>query len=393
MRKVLIMGSWSLLRLASVLGLVVSAQAQPPERSATLRITVVGQASIHSDLRRSAPAAVEQARKYLANADVRFTNLEVAVASRDAAVQPARNAERVEPQVLDCLREMGFNLLSLSNNHALDLGQAGLRETRKEVAQRGFGFAGTGANLAEAVAPGFVDTPAGRVALIGMASGAEGQLPPETWAAPDHPGVNFLQQRKDSTLNPEQASRILESVRKAARESSGVIVYQHNHYWGDGQGSGLPPGRTKTISRFETHPWQVAWAHQLIDAGAILYVAHGDPSLHGVEIYKGRPIFYSLGNFIFQSPLSSIGLDTYGPLAYMSAIAQVEFRGGKVSAIHFVPIVLSLNDAGEAPRGVPYLAEGREARLILLGLADASRQFGTEIHIEGDGANAIVGNK
>ena len=116
--------------LVPVLGLVVSSQAQPPDRSAMLRITVVGQASIHSDLRKSAPAAVEQAHKYLANADVRFTNLEVAVAPRDAAVQPRRNAERVDPEVLDCLREMGFNLLSLSNNHALDLGQPGLRTTR-----------------------------------------------------------------------------------------------------------------------------------------------------------------------------------------------------------------------------------------------------------------------
>jgi poly-gamma-glutamate capsule biosynthesis protein CapA/YwtB (metallophosphatase superfamily) len=383
---------WSLRSIPLVLGMIGSAQTQPADRSATLRITVVGQSSIHSDLRKTAPAAVEQARKYLGNADVRFTNLEVAVAPGDAAVEPHRNAERVDPQVLDCLREMGFNLLSLSNNHALDLGMEGLRTTRAEVARRGFGFAGTGANLAEALAAGFVDTPAGRVGLIGMASGAEGQLPPETWAAPDHAGVNFLEQRKDGTLNPEQASRILEAVRKAARESAGVIVYQHNHYWGDGQGSGLPPGRTKTISRFETHQWQVEWAHQLIDAGAILYVAHGDPSLHGVEIYKGRPIFYSLGNFIFQSPLSSIGLDTYGPLAYMSAIAQVEFRGGRVSALHFVPIVLSMN-AGDTPRGVPYVAEGREARTILLGLADASKQFGTEIRIDGDSASVILGKR
>ena len=383
----------SLHLLVPVLGLVVSARAQSPDRSATLRITVVGQASIHSDLRKSAPAAVEQARKYLANADVRFTNLEVAVASRDAAVQPRPNAERVDPIVLDCLREMGFNLLSLSNNHALDLGQAGLRETREEVARRGFGFAGTGANLAEALAPGFVDTPAGRVGLIGLASGALGQLTPDTWAAPEHSGVNFLEQRKDGTLNPEHVSRILESVRKAASQSSGVIVYQHNHYWGDQQGSGLPPGRTKIISRFETPQWQVAWAHQLIDAGATLYVDHGDPSLHGVEIYKGRPIFYDLGNFIFQSPLSSIVLDTYGPLAYMSAIAQVEFRGSRVSAIRFVPIVLSLNDAGESPRGVPYVAEGAEARTILLKLADASKQFGTEIRIEGDSATLILGDK
>lgn len=379
--------------LVPVLGLVVSAQAQPPDRSSTLRITVVGQSSIHSDLRKSAPAAVAQARKYLANADVRFTNLEVAVASRDAAVQPRRNAERVDPEVLDCLREMGFNLLSLSNNHALDLGMAGLRTTRDEVARRGFGFAGTGANLAEALAPGFVDTPAGRIGLIAMASGALGQLSPDTWAAPDHPGVNFLEQRKDGTLNPEHVARILEAVRKAASESSGVIVYEHNHYWGDRQGSGLPPGRTKIISRFETPAWQVTWAHQLIDAGAILYVDHGDPSLHGVEIYKGRPIFYDLGNFIFQSPLSSIGLDTYGPLAYMSAIAQVEFQHGRVSAIHFVPIVLSMNDAAGSPRGVPYLAEGREARIILLGLADASKQFGTEIRIEGDSATLVLGDK
>lgn len=360
------------------------------DQSGTLRITIVGQAHIHSDLRKTAPAAVEQARTYLSNADVRFTNLETAVASRDAVIQPRPNVGRTDPEVLDCLREMGFNLLSLSNNHAFDLGLGGLLATREEVARRGFGFAGTGANLAEALAPGFVETPAGRVALIGMASGAEMQLPPDTWAAPDHPGVNFLEQRNDATLNPAQVSQILDSVRKAARASVGVIVYQHNHYWGDGQGSGLPPGRFKIISRFDTPQWQVDWAHQLIDAGALLYVAHGDPSLHGVEIYKGRPIFYDLGNFVFQPTVS---LDTYGPLSYMSTIAQVEFRSGRVSAIHFVPIVLSMNDAAEAPRGVPYLAEGREARTILLGLADASRQFGTEIRIEGDRASFIVGNK
>ena len=55
--------------------------------------------------------------------------------------------------------------------------------------------------------------------------------------------------------------------------------------------------------------------------------------------------------------------------------------------------MLSLNDSGEAPRGVPYVAEGGEARTILLGLADASRQFGTEIHIDGESASVIVGNK
>jgi hypothetical protein len=70
MSNVLTTGTWSRRWLAPVLGMIVSAQAQPPDRSAILRITVVGQANIHSDLRKSVPAVVDQARKYVANADV-----------------------------------------------------------------------------------------------------------------------------------------------------------------------------------------------------------------------------------------------------------------------------------------------------------------------------------
>jgi poly-gamma-glutamate synthesis protein (capsule biosynthesis protein) len=104
--------------------------------------------------------------------------------------------------VLDCLKDMGFNLLSLSNNHAWDPGEAGLRITAGEVMHRGFAHAGTGVNSTAATAPGFLDTPAGRVALIAMASGGP-QLMPDTWAGPDHAGVNFLELNKDGTLNPE----------------------------------------------------------------------------------------------------------------------------------------------------------------------------------------------
>jgi poly-gamma-glutamate synthesis protein (capsule biosynthesis protein) len=282
---------------------------------------------------------------------------------------------------------MGFNLLSLSNNHALDLGEGGLRATLEEITRRGIGHAGTGADLAAAMAPGFLQTPAGRVALIGMASGAS-QLTPDTWAAAGHPGVNFLELRKDGTLNPEHTKRLLQAVRDAAREADSVIVYQHNHYWGDARGSGMPPGREKRVDRFETPQWQVEWAHQLIDAGATMFVGHGDPALHAVEIYKGRPIFYGLGNFIFES---GNPLDVYGPLAYMSVVAHVEFRDGKLSGLSFQPIVLSLNDAGEAPRGTPYLAEGGEAAVILGRLADISRHYGTEIRIAGNSATVMIG--
>ena len=379
--------AWALLLVASAFssfGPAIHAQAPTSAASPTLRVAVVGQALIKTDLRRAAPVAVEQARRYLQGADVRFTNLETAVAPREAAVTPRPPATRTDPDVLDCLKDMGFNLLSLSNNHAWDLGEAGLRLTRDEVARRGFAYAGTGVNSAAAVAPGFLETPAGRVALIGMASGAI-QLTPDTWAAPDHPGVNFLELRKDETLNPEQAGRILNAVREAARQTPNVIVYQHNHYWGDARGSGQPPGRSKTVDRIDA-PWLVEWTHRLIDAGASMYVGHGDPVLHGVEIYKGRPILHGLGNFIFEGNTA----DTWGPLAFMGTVAHAEFKGGTLTGLSFQPIVLSLDTVAGAPRGIPYLAEGGEAAAILGRLADLSRRYGTEMRIAGETATVVM---
>jgi poly-gamma-glutamate synthesis protein (capsule biosynthesis protein) len=86
--------------------------------------------------------------------------------------------------VLDCLKDMGFNLLSLSNNHAWDLGEAGLRITAGEVMHRGFAHAGTGVNSTAATAPGFLDTPAGRVALIAMAAGGVAAAVIPKWCQP-----------------------------------------------------------------------------------------------------------------------------------------------------------------------------------------------------------------
>jgi len=356
-------------------------------QSTKLRVAAVGQALIWTDLRRAAPVAVEQARRYLADADVRFTNLETAVAPGDAAVKPRGElAEWTDPDVLDCLKAMGFNMLSLSNNHAWDLGEAGIFTTIAEVRKRGFAHAGSGADDAAAVAPGVLDTPAGRVALIAMASGGP-QLTPDTWAGPRHAGVNFLELRSDGTLNAAHTERILKSVRDAARQVPYVIVYQHNHYWGDARGSGQPPDRDKHIDRFETAPWMVEWAHRLIDAGASMYVSHGDPALHGVEIYKGRPILYGLGNYIFHGAFSR---DVYGPLAYMSAVAHAEFEGGRVTALSFEPIVLSFEDKGSAPLGTPYLAESAEASLILGYLRDVSRQYGTEMQIKGSRGAVVL---
>ena len=80
--------------------------------------------------------------------------------------------------------------------------------------------------------------------------------------------------------------------------------------------------------------WLKKWTHAEVDAGADIIVMHGAPLLHGVEIYHGRPIFFDLGNFIFQAPPIDVLLDE--PIKWESVVAYVEFQG-KESTIDSVP--------------------------------------------------------
>lgn len=366
-----------------VLPMATLAAAVPLEgkgQDTNISVALVGQALIKSDVCSTAPDAFEQARGYLGQVDVAFTNLEVAIAPPGHSLTPrSASAVPAPPVVLDCLKSMGFNLLSLANNHSLDLQQDGIGVTIEQVRERGLAHAGTGADAAAAAAAGILDTPQGKVALVAMATGASQLADPETWAAPGRPGVNYLELLPDGRLNPQHRNRILDAVRAAANESSLVIVYHHNHEWGEPVGSGLPPDRERRIGRFETQPWSVDWAHELIDAGASIYVAHGDPSLHGVEIYKGKLILYGLGNYIFESVG---GNDRYGPLAYMSAVATAEFSSGQLVSAAFRPLILSTVTQDGAPRGAPYLAEGAEAEVILFRLVDQSRRHGVTLEVD-----------
>ena len=141
------------------------------------------------------------------------------------------------------------------------------------------------------------------------------------------------------------------------------------------------------MTRFDTPAWLVAWTHELIDAGASLYVAHGNPALHGVEVYKGRPILYGLGNYIFNSENP---IDRYGPLAYFSAVATCEFIDGRLAAVRFRPLVLSLDSTAQVPRGIPYLAQGGEAEAVLQRLVQVSKRHGTVLTIDGESASVAL---
>src|SRR5262245_3812958 len=134
------------------------AQATPP---GSLTITLTGQSMIRSDIRATAPRAVPAIQELL-KGDVVFTNLEAAVALPGQSVKEGRGF-LTPPETLDAIKALGFNLLSLSNNHAFDMQATGILNTLAEVDRRGIARAGIGRTLNEASAPGYLKTTKGTI--------------------------------------------------------------------------------------------------------------------------------------------------------------------------------------------------------------------------------------
>lgn len=397
-------------RLALAMGclaavLVIGVAVWP--QSSTFNITVTGQSMIRGDIRVHTPNAVATISPLLTG-DVKFTNFEATVIENESTHDGRFLSP---PAALDALQALGFNLLALSDNHSFDLKVAGIQNTLREVKARNIVHAGIGNNSAEATAPGYLKTPKGTIALVAMASGliAEGGS-----ATATRPGVNELRieaggKPNESTTelppapgnepNAEDKQRILQGIREAHQHADLVLVYEHNHVFLNRPFSAITSDELP--ERLAPADWLKKWTHEEVDAGADIIVMHGMPLLHGVEIYRGRPIFYDLGNFIFNVPPVDIQLDE--PINWQSAVAHVAFQGRNLQSVTFQPIIMNKIGQGEPDlhdehtnnlflqtRGLPALATGDQARYILQRLADASRPFGTKIEVKGDTAEIVL---
>ncbi len=375
-------GLWSRIRLgilalgvAGTLGVAGRAAGDAP-----LRIALTGQALIQSDLRETAPEKIKALAGVLRGHDVVFTDLETVI-DVGAGAKKTRDTQffhAAPPAVLDCLKDLGFNMLALSNNHAFDLGPSGVMAAIEETKKRGFVTAGTGPNLAAATAPAILTTPRGRVALVAMASGKVGE---NAMATADRAGVDEVRlDEKTGEINAEDAARVFASLHAAAASADVVIAYQHDHYW-------------EKDNRV-TPEWKKRFAHACIDAGATLYISHGAPMLHGIEIYHGHVIFYDLGGLVFHT-VTAPGY--YLPEIWESAIVDAQYEKGRVTSLRLRAVALNELGEGAPPsprfyltRGAPSLATGDQARGIFERLARLSAALGTKISIEGDSAVVVL---
>src|SRR5262245_16113832 len=286
-------------------------------------------------------------------ADAAFTNLEMLFHDYEpyAMNESGGTYMRAEPALLKDLVWAGFDLVSRANNHQGDYGVLGMQLTSKYVAASGLVQAGVGESLAEAREAKFLETPKGRVALVSVAS----TFPDHSRAGrtrgdmPARPGLNPLRFTTTTTVTPARLAELRQIAAEIAGRPAGNAAGDSFTFFGRRFVAGAQPGvKTEplkedldeivsvvrnasrlsdyTIVTSHTHEggrertlpadFLVTFAHAVIDAGADLFVGHGPHVVRGIEIYKRKPIFYSMGDFIFQNEtllrLPSENYETYG---------------------------------------------------------------------------------
>ncbi|MGI8689228.1 MAG: CapA family protein [Thermomicrobiales bacterium] len=390
--------------------------------------------------------------------DVAFTNTEVTLSRFRGwpVVESGGMALSVDPRCAHDLRQLGFNCTAFANNHTLNYGEEGVLHTLDALRDADIVCAGAGANLGEARLPAYLDTINGRLGLVGCASSfAKGQRAGDQSASlPGRAGLNPLRFKATIMVDEDGMAAIKRIADATGLEQQRQFGEWMNFYppvTKEGEYSFLNQAYAVTdgemgvktepneqdlaeIARWTTEAkrqagfamvsihaheqgrerWLPAdflptFAHAVIDAGADIVVGHGPHLLRGLEFYKGKPIFYSLGNFIFEhETLERMAADDYDTLKrdptwtpgqvlhdlhrnleqsfpaddryWESVLPICEFEGDQIRAITLYPLSLGF----QRPvweRGIPRLASGAQADATLRRFADLSAPFGAEIAI------------
>jgi poly-gamma-glutamate synthesis protein (capsule biosynthesis protein) len=377
---------------------VVGCDAPSPEPEITLVLT--GQTLVKKDPRLRWDDPFGTLRSIVEGADVAFTNFEMAVVSgQDRCGLPidyevslgtpplppesrpgnTGGPHAVQPAVMDFLADLGFDLMSLSNNHAWDLGDCGVAATREAADAHGIVHAGTGRGVEAATAPGFITVGDMTIGLIATTTSHDER-------SAIHDAVNGVW-----TGWQEDWDRNVKAVQDAAARADFVIFYQHFQIDPD-EFSELSPGDSTGDGHIwidDVEAWQTAFARAVLDAGASLYVGHGHRAFDGIEVYKGKPLLRQLGGLAYQGLNPVIGAyDEHRP--WEGLIAELTIRGSTTERIEFTPLDLDeggayRSDHGDVEflsrRGLPKIATGPLADSILRRFRDLSARYGAAITV------------
>lgn len=394
---------------------------------------------------------------FIGSCDVRLTNLETNLSDFEFCGNAYSGGTwlNTRRKYMDHLTRLGFNFYGNANNHAMDYGREGLLSTIAELDARKLAHAGTGRSLEEAAAPAILSVRGEKVAVFAVdASMADpSRAGRATKQLPARPGVNFLRHKTVhrvseeeieslksiakkiginfmremsiatgySTLDPEgvfhfgdqefttdlsvpatqchagDKKRLLDAVREAKKSCSLVfmLVHCHDNDW---------------VSNDNPPAYYREFAKDCVEAGVSAIFGGGCHSLRGIEFIQGAPVFYSLGDFIYQGPqveilpadfMEKYGIDIFSSARealytrsrggkvgldcqkfnYQTVLPKLEFADGVLTGFKLLPVHLNF-DRKDDLRGLPVPAEGDEAQEIFQVLRGLSSKFGTSLKME-----------
>jgi poly-gamma-glutamate capsule biosynthesis protein CapA/YwtB (metallophosphatase superfamily) len=435
-----------------------------------ITIALTGDAMINRRMSTFREPAFLELVELLRGADATIVNLEQGFHEWDVSYGSVNTTsfQVAAPSILNELKWMGVDAASTAMNHAYDYGEAGLLATLESCKRYGLPQAGSGTNLGEARAPIFLDTPRGRVAFMAAASARDVSetafAGPGRSDFPGKPGINALRSKTvyrvpperfealkqlrlglkigereeararfqpqavepldetcelrfmgqqfrlsddfgmETTCHPSDLAGIGDWIRGARKAADWLVYGFHFH-------DSAFAGEFHGGSRIGPPDFAIEFARFAIDQGCDAISGHGSHFLRGIELYNGRPIFYSLGNFIFQNEtvqrvpvpayeghqlgddatpgdwgLARSGGEQFGfavdPVFYRTIVPVCEFAAGALKEIRLYPVDLGFGQP-MSQRGRPVLAGAEVARATLEWLRAVSEPFGTEIEIEG----------
>lgn len=251
-------------------------------------------------------AATEDLLAFLKEGDLFILNQEFPFGTTGEAMEEKEYTFRVPPDLVSVPSDLGVDLVTLANNHILDFGRSPLTETLAALDGAGIAHVGAGEDLEAAKALRTFEIQGKTIGFLG----ASRVIPEASWNASKY---------NSGVFTTYDATQLVAEIQKAKESCDFVAVLVH---WGIERNT-FPEDYQKTL------------AHQYIDAGADAVIGSHPHVLQGIEYYQGKPVFYSLGNFIFSN----------GP--YESMIAELELTNGETRV-----------------RVIPCASEGNQMRLL-----------------------------
>lgn len=368
------------------------------EQPGDIILTAVGDMIFNHQISSLPEPDHQQLLRLMQEADIAYGNLEFSINDRPELQRPFYNFRTPSSFAWE-VAAIGVNLVSLANNHALDFGPEGLSECLTALDRAGIGHAGAGRTLAAAHAPELIrpQSRTTRFALLAYlrywtsryrCSDPEGPClatidPAEILVAAEGGGTETVEGPLASDI-----ARMEDDIVLAKRHHDVVIVALHNHDVSHRREYGIQdatPANDEIMYR------------RAVDAGADMVIGCGPHVLRGIEVYKGRPIFYSLSNFIYQyrtpdkipvdlvhqrdgeiaRPTNVSVFDRRDPLeVFQGVMVRMTVNEERLERIELIPFTIDR----EGPLyGVPRLASAARGREIIAVLERLSAPYGTRI--------------